>query len=90
MTKKEVEYIPLDESQKYFTTHDLGVAAALIVHGYQLASMDKGEPSKCKFIFKGAKGISQCMQDFWDDKLQGNLQTYFNALKNLKNRIYSE
>lgn len=90
MPKQELEYIPLSESDKYFTTHDLGVAAALIVQGYELVSLDKGVPSKVKFIFRGAKGIGQCMQDFWDNKLQGNLQDYFNALKRLKNQIYSE
>lgn len=89
MNNKELEYAPLGDNDKFFTTHDLGVSAALIVQGYELVSLDKGVPSKVKFIFRGKKGISQCMQDFWDNKLQGNLQDYFNALKRLKNQIYS-
>jgi hypothetical protein len=90
MEKQELEYIPLGESDRYFTTHDLGASAALIVQGYELASLDKGVPQKVKFIFKGGAGISRCLQDYWDNKLQGSLQDYFNALKRLKNQIYSE
>jgi uncharacterized protein (UPF0262 family) len=58
--------------------------------GFELASMDRSEPKKIKFIFKGRKGITQAMEDYWNNKLQGDLQTYFNTLKRLKNQIYAD
>lgn len=90
MKNQELEYIPLGKSDEYFITHDLGVAAALIVQDCQLVSLDKSERSRVKFIFKGSEDVNQGIQDYWDNKLQGSLQEYFNAIKRLKNQIYSE
>jgi hypothetical protein len=79
----------VEEDRQYYANSDMGSAAALIVAGFELASLDKGDPKKIKFIFKGRKGITQAMDDYWNNKLQGDLQTYFNTLKRLKNQIHS-
>ncbi len=86
---QELEYIPLDESDKYFPNSDIGLSAGLIEHGYEMVSIDKGE-SKARFIFKGKKGIGQAVHDYWNGKLQVNALGYFNTLKRLKSQIYSE
>ena len=89
MPNKELEYIPLAESDKYFTYSDMGLAAGLIEHGFELVSIDKAE-LKAKFIFKGKKGISQAIDNYWNGKAQVNALGYFNTLKRLKSQIYSK
>lgn len=86
---KELEYIPLEESGKYFSNSEMGLSAGLIEAGFQMVSVDKAE-TKAKFIFKGKKGISQSIEDYWNGKLQVNALGYFNTLKRLKSQIYSE
>ena len=90
MIDQELGHDPIAEDKQYYVNSDMGSAAALIVSGFELASMDRSEPKKIKFIFKGRKGITQAMEDYWNNKLQGDLQTYFNTLKRLKNQIYSD
>lgn len=85
----ELEYVPLAESEKYFSNSEMGLSAGLIEAGYQMVSVDKAE-AKAKFIFKGKKGISQAIDDYWNGKLQVNALGYFNTLKRLKSQIYSD
>ena len=77
----------VEEGQKYFANSDMGSAAALIVCGFELASLDKGDARKVKFVFKGREGITKAMDDYWNCKLPVDAQTYFNAIKRLKNQL---
>lgn len=86
---KELEYLPLDDN-KYWSSHDLGCAAALVSLGFDLLALDKENPQKVKFIFKSAEDIEEVIKEYWDSGLQVDAQTYFNSLKRLKNQIYSE
>ena len=86
---KELEYIPLEDSDKYFTNSDIGLAAGLIEYGFELISIDKAE-TKAKFIFKGKKDIGATINDYWNGKISVNALSYFNTLKRLKSQIYSK
>lgn len=79
-----------DFHETYFTTFDLGLAAALIAAGYTLDHLDKTNPNKAQFAFKRTYGVEETFKRFWDMKLHVDAQTYFNALKLLKNRLYSD
>jgi hypothetical protein len=41
---QELEYVPIAEDKQYYVNSDMGSAAALIVSGFELASMDRSEP----------------------------------------------
>ena len=69
---------------------DLGNVAALIEAGFELLSLDRGDPKKVRFIFKGKAGLNQAVKDYWDSKLTVIAQNYFNTIRRLKNQIYSE
>jgi len=75
---------------KNFSTFDLGLATVLVTLGYELLELDKTNPSKVRFIFKGNKDIEQAMLDYWNDKVELPAQTLLNNQKMLKNRIYSD
>jgi hypothetical protein len=87
---KEWQYIPLDDPTAVFTTYDLGVSTALLCAGFVLLSVDKENPRKALFIFKKRDGIEETANRYFSDKLDGKLRSFFDHLKALKNKLYSE
>lgn len=92
MTRKlqnEVRYIPL-EGDEIFATYDLGLASALITADFDLLTLDKSNLRKVRFIFGRKAGIEKAVNDYWADELKVKGRSYFDNLKMLKNRLYSE
>src|SRR3989339_1112176 len=87
---KEYQYIPLDDNERYFYTFDLGCSSALVSAGFELVSLDKANPRKVQFIFRREVGIEKVVDDYWADRLEVKARTFFDNVKMLKNRIYSE
>lgn len=79
----------LNTSDHYFT-YDLGCSSALICADFELVSLDKTNPRKVQFIFKREDGIEKVVDNYWADRLEVKARTYFDNIKMLKNRIYSE
>ena len=77
---------PLEEYQ----TYDLGCAAALISAGFELASLDKENPRKVRFAFRGKTNLEKVVEDYWADRLEVKARAFFDNIKMCKNRIYSE
>ena len=97
MTKKlkkgqpeDYTYISLDDSTNYLYTFDLGAAASLVTAGFELVSLDKANPKKVQFIFRRESGIEKVVDDYWTDRFQVRARAFFDNIKMLKNRIYSE
>ena len=96
MTKKlirdhseELEYVPL-EGDEVFATFDLGCSAALITAGFELLTLDKANLRKVQFVFRRKVGIEKIVDDYWADRLEVRARSFFDNVKMLKNRIYSE
>ena len=87
---EDCQYIPLDDYTNYFHTFDLGCSAALISAGFELVSLDKANPRKVQFIFRREVGIEKVVDDYWADRLEIKARAFFDNVKMLKNRIYSE
>lgn len=79
-----------DEPADIFGTFDLGAAAALVLTGFDLLSLDKDNPKKMRFIFRKDPAIEEAVKQYWADSLSVEARGYFDTLKMLKNRIYSE
>ena len=97
MTKKhkqpkedDSEVIPLDDHANFFFSFDMGLAAALITAGFSLIALDRKNLRKVQFIFRRSDGMDDVIDAFWADRLEVKAQAYFNAVKMLKNRLYSE
>ncbi len=82
--------ITLDKDTQYLHTFDLGVAASLFTGGFELISLDKTNPRKVQFIFRRKVGIEMVVDNYWSDHFEVKARTFFDNLKMLKNRIYSE
>lgn len=71
-------------------TFDLGAAALLVTAGFELIGLDRGNPRKVQFIFNRAKDIEKVVDGYWTDKTKVGARSFFDNIKMLKNRIYSE
>jgi hypothetical protein len=87
---KELQTDDYDNYLNYLHTFDLGAAASLVSADFELVSLDKTNPKKVQFIFRREVGIEQVLDDYWADRLEIKARTFFENIKMLKNRIYSE
>ena len=85
---KRVKYVP-EYDHEPFSTYDLGCSAALVSLGYRLIKVSKKMANKSLFLFDWSEKLVESAQQYWCDELQVNALAYFNALKNLKNRLHS-
>jgi len=87
---EEYRWIPLDDPSVVFTTYDLGVSTALLCAGFQLLSVDKENPRKALFIFQKEDSIEDVADRYFSDRLEVKARSFFDHLKALKNKLYSE
>lgn len=85
---EELQYIPI-EGKEIMAVNDLGCAAALITAGFALLTLDRANPRKVSFIFRRETGIEKVADDFWSDRLEQKSRSFWDNIKNLKNRLYS-
>jgi hypothetical protein len=88
--KDNIQIVYTRNSKEYFESTDLGLATALICRCYDLITLDRQDPRKVLFIFKREIGIEQDTDNYWDNRLEVKARSFFDNLRTLKNRIYSE
>ena len=76
-------------NQNEFSTFDLGLATVLVTLNYELLELDRSNPKKIKFVFKGEENTEKVVNDYFNDRIKLPALTLFNNQKNLKSRIYS-
>lgn len=90
MSTKKKEGSAPEDNTVFFYTFDLGLSAALVSAGFSLASLERGNLQKSQFVFRRGDGIDETIDAYWADRLEVKARAYFDALKMLKNRLYSE
>ncbi|MBI4128113.1 MAG: hypothetical protein HY459_03510 [Parcubacteria group bacterium] len=78
----------IKHSEKTLATTDLGLAAALRVFGIPMLRLDAQDDRRIAFIFTDDEAIEAAAR-YWAGQLSVDALAYFNALKTLKNQIYS-
>lgn len=87
----EYHYKPLEDSSAVFTTYDLGLSTALLCADFELLSVDKkGNSHKAMFIFQKKDEIGDIADQYFSDRLDVKARSFFDHLKALKNKLYSE
>lgn len=88
--EEDIEVVPLGDNANSFYSYDMGLSAALIAVGFSLVSMDRTDRKKTQFIFKRKPDMEREIEAYWSKELLVPALTYFDTLKMLKSRIYSE
>ncbi len=79
-----------DDEASVFTTYDLGVSAALLCLGYKLIRLDRDDPRKALFVFRKDADIDSYANQYFSDQLKVKARSFFDSIKALKNKLYSE
>lgn len=82
--------VDLNDPTVVWTSYDLGVAAALLCADFELLALDRANTRKVLFVFRRAKGIDDTANAYFADRLELNARAFFDQLKALKSRLYSE
>jgi len=82
MTKASTE-------KEYFKSSDLALAAVLFLF-FPLEDIDKQNPRKALFLFeKDTDGrLDETVTDYWRGELKVEPRRYFEALRQIKARLY--
>lgn len=73
----------------FYQTSDLALATAISLW-YPIDAIDKTDPRKATFLFKQDEKLDELLEVYWRRELKVEPQTYFNQLKAIKARLYSE
>lgn len=68
---------------------DLALASYLSIY-FSITELNTENGIKFEFVFSDSPEMQKAISDFYSNKAQVNPLTYFNAIKNLKGRLYSE
>ena len=79
-----------DDEASVFSTYDLGVSAALLCLGYKLIRLDRDDPRKALFVFRKDIDIDAYANQYFSDQLKVKARSFFDSIKALKNKLYSE
>ena len=66
----------------------LGLAAALLSSGSELLHVDKTNPKRAVFLFRQTEFEDRLASSYINNQLQVPARTYFDAIKQLKSRLY--
>lgn len=69
---------------------DLGLAAALISCGFTMQETIRDHNGRAYFVFIQTIELDRAVNDYWADALDIKARKYFDDIKMLKSRIYSE
>ena len=69
---------------------DICLATTLSTLQQPILRLEKITPTKAQFLFKKTIELDKLIESYWNNSLKVNPIEFFNTLKNLKTRIYSE
>ena len=75
--------------EHYYKISDLALATALSLY-FSIKKIEAITPRQARFVFQKSKQLDKLVRDYWQGKVKVEPQTYFNKLKNVKSRLYSE
>lgn len=79
-----------DDTSAVYKTYDLGVSAALLCEDFELFSVERENPRKAQFVFKREDEIEEIADSYFSNRLEVRARSYFDQLKALKNKLYSD
>jgi len=79
----------MNQQLQQYRSYDLGLASALVHVGFALLELDRSNGRKVEFIFAKTPELEDAVNRFWSGKLKVDAQGYFEAIRSVKNRIYS-
>lgn len=80
----------MSQNKTYYESQSLPLAATCICLGISLDSITKAPDGKSIFIFPKSKELDQILENFWKKSLVIEPNSFWEAIRFLKSRIYGE
>lgn len=78
----------MDKNKTFYETNSLVQASTLVCLGISLDSVIKNPDGKAIFVFPKANNLDQILESFWKKTLRVEPNSFFEAQRFLKSRIY--
>ena len=75
-------------NENYYKTSDLALVATLSL-SFQVESVEKTDTRRVLFVFPNSEELNATVNSYWRGELRVEPQEFFNQLKVIKTRIYS-
>ncbi len=79
----------MNYSTDLYKTSDLACATVISLF-YPIKEIERKNPKKVYFIFERNDKLDKLLDQYWQQKLKVEPQSFFNQLKIIKARIYNE
>jgi hypothetical protein len=76
-------------NENKYKTSDLALATVISLY-FPIESIDSSDKRRVFFIFKKSQELNELVDSFWTRKVCVEPQQFFNQLKVIKTRIYSQ
>ena len=80
----------MDMNKPTIKIRDLGLAAALVSSGFEVREIEQVMGGQAYFVFARTTELSHALTSYWEDTLDIKARRYFDNIKMLKSRIYSD
>lgn len=80
----------MEMKEPTISIRDLGLAAALVSCGNEMCDTHRDVSGRAYFVFIQTEALNRDVNDYWADALKVKARKYFDDIKMLKSRIYSD
>lgn len=83
------QLLHMQQTQPVFFTSDILLASTLNAMGFITIEIERDDPKRCKFVFDDSDELQTVVNGYWNKELRVEVHALFNAMKNLKSRLYN-
>lgn len=80
----------MSEEPLTVSIRDLGLASALVTYGFEISDTHRDTNGRTYFIFQETTALDETVNGYYADTLQVKARQFFDNIKMLKGRIYSD
>ncbi len=80
----------MEHEKDLYRVSDLALASTLLCLGCRLWATDRSDERRVSFVFERNEGLDEILENYWTGQLRVEPVAFFSAVKQAKNRIYSE
>lgn len=79
----------LQEEKNYYSSSDLPLVVALSMH-FPIEETNFDDPHRVNFYFRRSKKLEEIVKSYWDKSCMVDAASYFQELKAIKNRLFTQ
>ena len=77
------------QEKNYFKSPDIALCSALCCLGYEIEAINKQNPARAIFSIKKDEQLDELIQLYFTHQLKVEPLSFFNALREIKTRVYN-